>query len=206
MPVSTHRKSQIVGITDRLTGCALKIGGPAFAVALIFSAVIIYGGHINGLNKMSPNDKSYLLSSVNLAVQALVIGAAVVVAAVVVRWSRFEESGQILLLVGAGMFFGIPLLLGATANVVGAESKKSLLSIVNSLRTAGMTALLPGLVLVLRDGILRIWNGVSVRRVMERRWQNAQVLGHGYLPLVCARSLSGVAVAQELLEDQGRLL
>jgi hypothetical protein len=41
---------------------------------------------------------------------------------------------------------------------------------VAAFRDLGTVSLLPGLFLVLRDAILRIWNGVSVRRVLERRW------------------------------------
>jgi len=43
-------------------------------------------------------------------------------------------------------------------------------SVMTAFRNVGGICLLPGLFLVLRDAILRIWTGISVRRVLERRW------------------------------------
>jgi hypothetical protein len=174
MPVSTHRKSQIVGITDQLTGLALRVGVPAVIAALVFLAVVLFGGHMRGLAKMSLSDRNYLLQSIALATQALVLGSGVVAAAVVLRCSRFEETGQVMSLAGAALCFGAPVLLAATVTTTSPDGNAVLLKILQALRTAGGIVLVPGLVLVLRDGILRIWNGMSVKRVMARRYADAE--------------------------------
>ncbi|MGB9619862.1 MAG: hypothetical protein ACPL7K_05580, partial [Armatimonadota bacterium] len=50
------------------------------------------------------------------------------------------------------------------------SAKPVLSSILESVRTAGGIALLPGLTLVVRDAILRVWTGAARRRIQVRRW------------------------------------
>jgi len=92
------------------------------------------------------------------------------VASLMVRLPREELVGQLLSLIGAALYFGVPVMLAWTVDTRGLSGNAVFLSIVRSMRTAGAIALLPGLTLILRDAILRIWTGVSVKRVLERRW------------------------------------
>jgi len=168
--LSTHTRSRLVGWTDQITGLALKLSIPAAVILAAFLLVTIYGRHLREVAKLSASERAYLFDSVQFATQALVIAAAVLVASLMIRFFREEAVGQSLSLAGAAVYFGSPLLFGATVQGMPAQSAPLLASIVAAFRTVGGIGLIPGLFLVLRDSILRIWTGISVRRVMERRW------------------------------------
>ncbi len=170
MRASTHAKSQIVGLLDQATGFGLRISIAAAALALVFLLVVVWGGHVSAAAKPDGQDRAYLAQSVEIATQMLVIGAIVAVASLVIRFPREESLGQGLSLVGGGLYFGVPVLFGWTVDARGITGSAIFASIVRAIRLAGAIALLPGLTLVLRDAILRIWTGTSVKRVIERRW------------------------------------
>jgi len=170
MRASTHAKSQIVGLVDQITGFGLRIGVGIAAVAFVFLLVVVLGGHVGAAAKSGGQKWAYLTQSVELATQTFVIAAIVAVASLVVRFPRTESLGQVLSLVGAGLYFGVPVLFGWTVEAKGLSGNAVFASIVRAIRSAGGIALLPGLTLVLRDAILRIWTGMSVKRVLERRW------------------------------------
>ncbi len=170
MKLSTHGRSQLVGWIDQITGLGLRVGIPAVGLLTVFLLVTVFGGHISGVSKLSAGEKAYLTNSVNLATRGLLAAAAVLVASLAVRFWRDEIVGQVLSLVGAAFYLGAPLFFAETVQASVAKNNALLAQIVDAFRTTGGICLLPGLFLVLRDAILRIWTGISVRRVLERRW------------------------------------
>ena len=71
---------------------------------------------------------------------------------------------------GALLYFGSP---PAFVRLLGEEAVKvkgPAGLIVGSFCAVGAICLLPGLVLVVRDCILRIWRGLSVKRLLDYRW------------------------------------
>jgi hypothetical protein len=170
MRTSAHAKSQIVGLVDQISGFGMRAGILVAAIAFVFLLVVVFGGHVSAAAKESTHQKAYLEQSVALATQMFVIAAVVAVVSLVLRFPREETLGQALSLAGACIYFGVPMLLGWVVAAKEASDNAVFASIVRAMRSAGAIALLPGLTLVLRDAILRIWTGVSVRRVLERRW------------------------------------
>lgn len=170
MRISTHNKSRMVGWVDQLTGLGLKLGVPAFIVLTTFLLITVFGGHLKGAGKLAPGDHAYMLHSLAMATQGLVIAAVVMVASLMLRYTRDEMVGQGMSLGGALVYFGAPALFAATVNGAEFRGNAAFASVVATFRTTGLIFLFPGLFLVLRDAILRIWTGVSVRRVIERRW------------------------------------
>lgn len=169
MRVSTHRKSQLIGYADQLCGFGLKVGVPVLVVSAVFLVVAALGAHIREMAKMSEADRAYLVQSVGVAIKALTYAGVAVVASLVYRLHRDEATGQFLSIVGVVLCLGSPALFASVADS-SLSGNPLFESIVKSFCTLGTICLVPGLVLLLRDAILRIWTGVSVKRVMERRW------------------------------------
>lgn len=170
MRLSTHAKSRIMALIDQVTSFGLKVGGSLTAAAFIYLLYVTLGQHMRKLPSMSEAERAYFINSVRIAVQVLSIAGAAVVASLVLRFFNDEAPGQILSLAGATLYFGSPFFLRAAAGESAAKGAELFASVVNVFCWLGMVCLLPGLVLILRDAILRIWSGISVRRIMERRW------------------------------------
>lgn len=170
MRVSTHTKSWVVGVTDQLTGLGLKFGVPVASLAGIFLLITAFGGHLEGTSKIAAADRADLMRIIPLALQALIYASIVVVASVCIRLHRDERTGQFLSFLGAVFCLGSPALFGKFAEAHRIAQSESYVSILDAFCRVGMICLLPGLILLLRDTILRIWMGVSVKRVLEKRW------------------------------------
>ncbi len=170
MKLSTHTKSRLIGWADQITGLGLKIGGATVALSLSYLLITVFGGHISDVAKLAGEDRAYLVQSVSLAARALVIGSIVLVASLVLRFTMDEVVGQALSIIGALFYFGSPAFFGAVVDQRMMLGNSLFKSVIWAFRDMGGICLLPGLFLVLRDAILRIWTGISVKRVLERRW------------------------------------
>lgn len=164
-----HAKSQIIGLVESITGLGLKGGIPIAGICLVYLLVAAFGSNIRHLENMGQANQKYFVDGVHLAIGALTVVAIVIVASVILRLFNDEIVGQVLSLLGALLYFGSGALFKA---ILGDKiaAIPLLQEIVREFRTLGAVCLLPGLALLLRDAILRIWTGMSVRRVMERRW------------------------------------
>jgi hypothetical protein len=172
MPLKSDTKTRMLAFLDQITGLGLRIGIPVLAIS---SAFLLYGalsGRIEGIARMHAAEREQMTQMIELVTRLLVPCCAVVVACVMIRLFRDEVVGQALTVVGALLFFGSPILLVSVAGL--GKSGGAVLSkmIVDAFRLTGSVCFLPGLVLLLRDAILRIWNGLSVKRVMERRLED----------------------------------
>lgn len=170
MRLSTHRKSQVVGYSDQITGLILRIGAPLLILSSAFLLTASFGNGIRGMGQLSHAERVNFINYLNLVNQCLVYSGAAVVLALIVRLSREEILGQALSLLGATFYFGSPAAFGMIAEYRVLAANVYILSVITAFRTLGLVCLIPGLILVLRDAAVRIWTGVSVKRVLERRW------------------------------------
>ncbi len=170
MALKSHTKSWIVGIVDNLTLLGLRLGIPLLAVSVLYSLWIILGPRFGQIDKMPTADSAFLLNSVALACKGLIVAGIAVVASLIVRLFWDELVGQSLSVFGVLLYFGTPEALARFVHAQNARTAGVALSVVDAFCTVGAICLIPGLVLVIRDCILRIWRGISVRRVLESRW------------------------------------
>ena len=171
--LSTHSRSRLIGWIDQITGLGLKIGVPLLIVSAGYLLFAAFGRHIAQLGSMKPEEKAYFEQSLALALNVATVTSAVSMVSVVIRIFNDEILGQVLSLLGAALYFGSPAFFaffGSSQVMRNPDSAHALASIVQEFRVIGAIFLLPGLCLVLRDAILRIWTGISVRRIAECRW------------------------------------
>jgi len=172
LKITTHSKSSMVGWVDQVTGLGLKIGLPLFIVSLAYLVMSALGSHIRELPQMKPADRDYFIQSVGTAITVMKVSSIVTVAALAVRLFAEEFLGHILAVLGALLYFGSAAFFGyfVDASTLVRASGELFASIVQEIRFLGAVCLLPGLSLILKDAILRIWIGTSVKRIEESRW------------------------------------
>ncbi|MCE5200097.1 MAG: hypothetical protein ABFD54_01025 [Armatimonadota bacterium] len=170
MTLKTHTKSRLMAFVDQNTLLGLRIGIPVIVVAAGYLVSLVIGQRIQELPKMGPADREYFNNSLIICGSALMYSGLVVVASLILRFFTEERLGQILAVAGAVFYFGGPALVGKYPGERTIEASTVLAAIVADFLTVGAICLVPGLVLIVRDCILRIWRGISVRRVLESRW------------------------------------
>lgn len=163
-------RSQIISALESVTGVGLKVGIPVSIAAAGYLLVAAFGRNIAELDRMPLADRDYFVNGVHTAAKALTIAGAAVIASLIVRLFYEEVLGQALSLAGALLYFGTPALFALVVDTDRLSGNALFGGIVDEFRLIGALCLLPGLALILRDAILRIWTGMSVRRVVERRW------------------------------------
>jgi hypothetical protein len=131
---------------------------------------VVFGERIRELDKLTVADSTYLMHSIAIASRCLIIASAIVVVSLIIRFFYDEAVGQALSVLGAGVYFGAPEVFGRVIGSLNGPAVGVVAGIVQQFALVGVICLAPGLVLVVRDCILRIWRGVSVRRVLEARW------------------------------------
>ena len=172
MKISPHSKSRLIGFADQISGLGLKVGIPVVIAAAGYLLYAMLGNSIRDMAGLPADQRERLADGLGLVMMALRAGAVVLVLSILLRVFNEEATGQALSLFGAVLYFGSPALFASAGSGTNLDPKsmRALAQAIETFRYMGGVALLPGLVLVLRDAILRIWTGVSVRRVLERRW------------------------------------
>lgn len=170
MALKTHTKSWIVAISDSISLLGLKLGIPVLIVSGLYLLWIVFGPRLAQIDKLPAADSSFLINSLAWSCKGLVIASTAVIISVMMRLFWDEIVGQTLSVVGVLLYFGTPEALARFVHIRNARSAEIALSIVDTFCIVGALCLIPGLVLVVRDCILRIWRGISVRRVLESRW------------------------------------
>jgi hypothetical protein len=169
MALKSDTRTRMLAYLDQLTGFGLRIGIPALAIPLAFLLFGALSGKIQGISHMRAADRVQMIHMIELSTRVLVYASALVVACVICRLFHDEVVGQALTVAGALFFFGSPAVLVSVAGLDNMTGTTLPRTIVDAFRTTGTICFAPGLILLLRDAILRIWNGLSVKRMMERR-------------------------------------
>jgi len=153
----------------QITDLTLKVGVLAGSVAAAYLLYLVIGGKIEDIARMKPHDAAYLASSIGWAIIGMNVGAYLVVGSLVARKFSDEQLGQTLTIIGVVLFFGGTAYFAHSASA-SVRGNAYFVDVVNAFRHLGVTTMLPGLVLVLRDAIIGIWNGFSAKRVVLRRY------------------------------------
>lgn len=169
MPVKPNTRTRMMVWVDQITGSGLRLGITALAISAAFLLFGALSGKIQAIPQMPATERAQLTQVVEIASLVLVYACAVVVASLLIRIFRDEALGQGLTVAGAILFFGSPVFLVSVVGLGGKTGTALPRTVVDAFRTAGWICLVPGLVLLLRDSIIRIWNGLSVKRIIESR-------------------------------------
>lgn len=169
MSLKPDDRSRLSAYADTLTGLCLRFAAVVLIVAALFLVLGALTGKLQGILKMPAGDREQMISVVELAARAVVCCGAAVVVCVLLRLFGEEAVGQSLTIGGLLLYFGSPWFFVSLAGLDRMGGTVLPRTIVDAFRTLGMTALLPGLVLLLRDAILRVWTGISARRDVESR-------------------------------------
>ncbi len=170
MGLSKVTKTHILGYVDYLSALGLKLGIAGLILTAGFLLVWLFGGHAGRMSEMKPTELAGTKGYIDQVVYWMMCAYALVVVSAIARVFHEERLGQVLSVAGMLFYFGSPVIIGQYASGHGHYEQWVLAEMAQGLRTCGVLALLPGLVLVVRDGILRIWTGISVKRVLDRRW------------------------------------
>ena len=157
MALKTHTKSWIVAISDSISLLGLKLGIPVLIVSGLYLLWIVFGPRLAQIDKLPAADSSFLINSLAWSCKGLVIASTAVIISVMMRLFWDEIVGQTLSVVGVLLYFGTPEALARFVHIRNARSAEIALSIVDTFCIVGALCLIPGLVLVVRDCILRIW-------------------------------------------------
>lgn len=169
MPIRPDTRTRILAYLDQITALGLRIGVPALAISLAFLLFGALTGKIQNLGEMKAADQAQMIRMIELITRLLVYSCAVVVVCVICRLFKDEAVGQALTVAGALFYFGSPYLLVEIGGLGRTGNSALAMSIVDAFRRAGVICFIPGLILLLRDAILRIWNGISIKKMMERQ-------------------------------------
>ncbi|MCE5313594.1 MAG: hypothetical protein ABFD49_02340 [Armatimonadota bacterium] len=162
--------SRLYAFLDGISSLGLKVGIPIAIVAVGYFVSVLFGSRIKELDKLAAEDSAYFFNSLKVAATGLTAASAVVVISIIIRFYYEEFVGQSLSVFGALVYFGAPEAFGRFVNAPNQQAAWVVASIVREACLVGAICLVPGLVLVIRDCILRIWRGISVRRILESRW------------------------------------
>ena len=156
------RKRQKSGLSNKaamaaydLAGLGLVIGGIVMAIATAYIAFGFKSGGIEDLARLPASDRHRVIQNIAFACRALTTTGLIVVVCAIIRYYVEESLGYVLSIFGALLYFVPPFLFASMLSTGGGTGLA--VSIIGSqLQTLGMTALAPGLALVLRDLIGRL--------------------------------------------------
>lgn len=153
--MSNDTRRQIVGFLDVVAGIGLKLGAVATGLALAYLLYVIFGPKLTALKTMKGDDRETLLQSIGWARTMLRYGSIALVFGLCVRLINQETIGLILTLVGAGVYFFSPG--GFSSLTLNAHQRSELYQgMVNDISIVGLICLVPGIVLLVRDLIMRV--------------------------------------------------
>lgn len=103
---------------DRLTILGLQVGGIAFGLVSAYLLWGIIAGSLSKAGFLSGQDLQRVLQNIQIACKILTISGVVIVISGCIRFYLDDVMGYILLLVGAGLRWGMPVLVGSSLNDV----------------------------------------------------------------------------------------
>ncbi len=165
MKISTGLRSRAAGFIEKATRTGLKFGIPVAALGLAYLLYVMFVMTF----RVTGVDLVYLTDTVEFARGMLRWGCIVVVASLSLRFVYEPLVGQLLAAVGGILYFYGPAILGyLTDDIYGKITMYQ--GIVGDVVFVGLIALIPGVVLVVRDLQARVQRGLAMRRFSDVAW------------------------------------
>lgn len=165
--LSRDMRVRLVFLNDLISKRCLQISIPVMLLAVGYLLFALFGGKMQHLMQMQKVDRAYFVHSIDIAILALKWSSIVMVVSLVLRFFFDEALGQVMTVVGGLITCAVPS--QHVHNLVyGVEGTKWLVArIISSLCILGFTILIPGVWLVLRDCVVRIWRAFSEKRELK---------------------------------------
>lgn len=146
-------------MTDRLTGYGLMVGGGIAAACVLYLMLLVLGKAGSSWEHLNHNERVQILSNISLMSRVLMVTGWIAVISLVIRLHREETVGLLLSITGAALYLGLPV--AFTAYIINGSGNPVHANTLNALRALGVACLIPGLIMIVRDVILRITGGFS---------------------------------------------
>jgi hypothetical protein len=158
--VSNDSRRQISSVLDTVAGIGLKLGAVMVGLSLAYLLYVIFGPKLSAMKSMKADEKDAFLQSVGWARAMLRYGSIGLVLGLCITYFYEETIGLILTLVGGLVYFFSP---SAFSSLTLGSLKQNLYfhAIVNDIATVGLICVVPGILLLVRDVIMRVVNRFS---------------------------------------------
>lgn len=100
--------------TDRLTSLGLQIGGIAFALVSVYLLYGIIAGSLSKAGFFTGKELERVLQNVQVSCKILTVSGVMVIVSGCIRFYLDESTGYFLLLAGAALRWGMPVLVGSS--------------------------------------------------------------------------------------------
>jgi hypothetical protein len=156
-PGSSRRRrsrGRLLDIIDRLTALGLQAGTGAF---VIFSGYLLFGmlsGRLAHFSALSSMQQSQVTGNVVFACTAMVVSGIVLIASAAIRCYNEEQTGYLMLIGGALLYWGMPWLISPFVQWTNGSGLWSLY-IINQFKVVGLVGLAAATPFILVDVIIR---------------------------------------------------
>lgn len=153
--MSKDSRAQINNTLDSVAAIGLKVGAVMVGLALAYLLYVVFGPKLAAMKTMGAADKSSLMQNIGWARTMLKCGSFVLVLGLCIRFFYEETTGVILTLAGGVVYFFSP---SAFSSLTLGSLKQSLFyqAIVNDIATVGLVCVVPGILLLVRDVVMRV--------------------------------------------------
>ena len=155
---------------DRLTMLGLQIGGGAFALVSIYLVWGLVTGSLANAVILPGPDRFRVLQNIQYACQALQIGGVIFVISAAIRFYQDEITGYALLMGGATLHWGLPILVGASLQGVSFQAATLPAFVVSQYGLVGMVSL------ILAGPLIAIDFSFKMRGVRRKATRGAEVV------------------------------
>lgn len=166
MKISARAKSKLAILIESGTRNGLKFGIPVVVLSGAFLLYVAFGPKLRMLTSMTAADRAYLHNAVAMGLTIFRVSSVLVILSLAVRFFAEAMAGQILSLAGAALYFFSPVLF-AYATRGELAKVQTYQEIVAEFMRFGFTALVPGVVLVVREIITRIVFRIRAKKYSE---------------------------------------
>ena len=160
--MSNNSRRQISSALDNVAGIGLRVGAVMVGLALAYLLYVVFGPKLAAMKSMNAGEKDALLQSIGWARVMLKYGSILLVLAMCIHYFYDETIGLIMTLAGGIVYFFSPSALGSLT--LGTLKQSTVyVEIVNDIATVGLICVVPGILLLVRDAIVRVASRFGAR-------------------------------------------
>lgn len=176
---SRKSKGLFLDAVDNLTLLGMQIGGAAFALASAYLLWGIFTGSLVHSASLPVADQARVLGNIKLVCSVLGISGIILVLSAAARYYNDEITGYLLLIGGALLHWGVPIMIGSTLRGMSlGAAGESVYTTVGQFKLVGIVALVAALPFTAADlwyKICGIRRGVPNRAVTVTAKEKAKV-------------------------------